>query len=256
MSDFQSHTGIEWQGNVGVVQYGGGVQRQLAIFYNKPVHNPLKSREAGRPIYENRVYVRVAPPGERLNVVDRPATRQDQALWPQQWAAFNQNKDQVPEGTPIEQLYPDKPAIAATLRASNVVTIEQLAELSAHAIENVGMGSQSWVNSAKKYVEQSQKGVAIVQHRRDLEERDGQIRVLNQQIEMLKQQVSALQANNQANGLSVADIQKMIAAAQIRPEMPAANKVTGPNFDPSTAQINANRQEIGLGKPRKSRVKV
>ena len=36
-----------------------------------------------------------------------------------------QNKAQVPEGTPIDLLYPENPAIGATLRGSGVQTIEQ-----------------------------------------------------------------------------------------------------------------------------------
>jgi hypothetical protein len=254
MSDFQSHTDINWTGNVGVVQYGGGPQRQIAMFYNKPVHNAVKSRESGRPIFETRVYVRVAPPGERLNIVDRPATRQDQQIWPREWALFAQNKEQIPEGTPVSQLFPDKPAVTATLQASNVITVEQLAELSANAIENIGMGAQEWVNKAKKYVEMSNKGVGIVKHQNDLEERDREIRVLKQQIELMKQEVNNLRANAQAGSVSMDDIQKMIAAQMQRPVMPASNNTRSDAFDSATAQINATHATREIGK--RKRVKV
>lgn len=256
MSDFQTHTDINWHGDIGIVQYGGGAQRQIAQFYHRPVQNPAKSRESGRPIFEDRIFIRVAPPGERLNVVDRPATRQDQQIWAREWALFSQNKEQVPEGTPVNQLFADKPAVVATLQASNVVTVEQLAELSANAIENVGMGAQAWVNKAKQYLEMANKSVGIVKHQHDLEERDREIKVLKQQIEMLKQEVDSLQASKTANGLTVDDIQRMISAAQIRPEMPAANKVHGANFDIATAQINALSPTADIAKQRKKRVKI
>src|SRR5580692_3058969 len=97
----------------GMVEIAGGARAQHAIFYNKSVHNPKKSQEHGRPVFDDHIYVRVAPPGERLNVVDRPATQQDKRIWPMQWAAFEQNKDQTPEGTPVDLMYPDKPAVAA-----------------------------------------------------------------------------------------------------------------------------------------------
>ena len=69
MDDFQGHTGIKWQGDVGVVQYGGGDSKQVVMFYLKPVRNPAKSAEMGRPYFDDKVFVRIHPPGERLNIV-------------------------------------------------------------------------------------------------------------------------------------------------------------------------------------------
>ncbi len=70
MSDFSSPTGINWRGDVGVVEYGND-RSMVAIFYNKPVHNPAKSVKDGHPFYEDQVFVRIHPPGERLNIVER-----------------------------------------------------------------------------------------------------------------------------------------------------------------------------------------
>jgi hypothetical protein len=222
--DFSSHTGIVWNGNVGMVEYGGGARGQLAIFYHKSVHNPQRSQQEGRPVFEDRVFVRVAPPGERLNIVDRPATRQDQQRWPQQWALFQQNKEQTPEGTPIELLYPEKPAVAATLRANGVMTIESCAELSGHAIDSIGMGAQSWVNAAQKYVSYANRGVAITQHRKDLEERDRKIRIQDQQIEELQNQISQLLASKASDSKQLSAIQEMLAGAMGHPKRPMSRK--------------------------------
>src|SRR5258708_25769374 len=100
-----SNTGImQWQGD-----WGGIVKMEkdnnVAMFYNKAVNNPAKSAEQGRPVYENRVFVRIAPPGERLNIVDRPLQENDKHRYPIQWAQFQQNREQLPEGTPIDLLY-------------------------------------------------------------------------------------------------------------------------------------------------------
>src|SRR5574337_1408474 len=106
MDEFASHTGIRWNGNVGTVEYGGGDSKMVVLFYNKARHNPAKSQEAGRPVYDEAVFVKIHPPGERLNIVDRPATVQDQRRFPVQWAQFKENREQIPEGTPIDLLYP------------------------------------------------------------------------------------------------------------------------------------------------------
>lgn len=149
---FASHTGINWQGNVGVVEYGND-RNMIAMFYVKSVLVPAKSNEHGRPYHEDQVFVRIHPPGERLNIVDRPVKDSDKRRWPIQWAQFQQNQEQHPEGTPVDLLYPAHPSVAATLRANGVFTIEQCAELSGPAIDSIGMGAQRYSNDAKKYLE-------------------------------------------------------------------------------------------------------
>jgi hypothetical protein len=232
--DFTNHTNIHWNGSVGVVEYGGGARGQLAIFYHKSVHNPQRSQQEGRPVFEDRIFVRVAPPGERLNIVDRPATRSDQQRWPQQWALFQQNKEQTPEGTPIELLYPEKPAVAATLRANGVMTIEACSELSGNAIDSIGMGAQTWVNAAQKYVAFANKGVAITQHRKDLEERDRQIKVLTQQIDSLQDEIAQLLSSKASDSRQLSAIQEMLAGAMGHPRR-TMSKTPQYTYDPDAA---------------------
>lgn len=250
MDDFQSHSNIQWHGDVGTVQYGGGDKTMVCLFYNKSVHNPAKSQEQGTPIYQDQVYVRIHPPGERFNIIDRPAKGEDSRRFPQQWAAFMQQKEQTTEGTPIDLLYPEQPSIASMLRASGVHTIEQCAGLSGAAIDSIGMGSQKYVNAAVKYMEYANKGVGAAQLRKELESRDGQIRVLTQQIDQLKSEVNRLSSSNGA-GMDLAKIQELIAGAMGRPVMPQAGhgQLPGPAFDAATAQINATHAGA-MPKPR------
>jgi hypothetical protein len=231
--DFTSPTNITWQGHTGLVEYGGGDKGMIARFYNRPMPNPAKSKELGRPYFEDKIYVIVHPPGERLNIVDREATGQDTRRWPMQWQQFQQNKQQQPDGTPIDLLYPEQPAVAATLRANGVSTIELCSELSAQAIDNIGMGCQRYVNDAKKFLEASAKGVKASQMRIELEERDREIRTLKSMVESLKSRVEELTSG--AQGVpDLASLQALLAASMGRPtHMP--NKA----FDPQSAMINA-----------------
>lgn len=250
--DFVSHTGIDWHGDVGTVQYGGGDRNMVVMFYTKAVQNPQKSLQNGRPIFEDQVYVRIHPPGERLNIVDRPANGNDKRRWPVQWMQFHENREQTPDGTPIDLLYPDQPSVAASLRASNVHTIEQCAELSALAIETIGMGAQHHVNAAKKYLEASQKGVGANQLRKELEERDGRIRTLEHQIELMRAEINS--QKNQNGTVSVEQIQAFLAGMQGRPQFPQQG-APAPVFDAQTAQINAVHKTEDL-KPKRTRQRV
>jgi len=251
---FASPTGIDWRGDVGVVQYGGGDRNMVALFFNKAVHNPAKSTQAGRPVFEDVIYVRIHPPGERLNIVERPANNQDKRRFAQQWMQFQQHAEQMPEGTPIDLLYPDHPSVSAMLRAHGVFTIEQCAGLSGPAIEEIGMGAQRYSNDAAKYLEASNKGVKASQLRRELEERDSQIRTLTQTVETLKAEVERLRGVT-AQSVDLQQIQQLIAGQQVRPQYPAsAPKQMARAFDPQTAQINATHataQIAGAAKGKK-----
>ena len=249
---FASPSNINMTGHVGVVEYGGGDKGMVAIFFNKAVHHPAKSMELGRPVYENQVFIRVHPPGERLNIVERPAKDDDRRRWPVQWAQFQQNRQQLPEGTPVDLLYPDHPAIAATLRAHNVHTVEQLADLSATAIENIGMGAQRYVNAAKDFLEKANKGVSIAQHRKDLEDRDREIGTLKRLIEEQAQEIQLMRQNNAQSGISMSDLQKLLSGLQQRPQFPQNPQNLAAPFDSSTAMIN-NTHDSNLGPTRRRR---
>lgn len=257
MEDFTSATNINWNGYVGTVEYGGGSKNMVAMFYNKPTPNPGKSVEAGRPIFEDLVYVRIHPPGERLNIVDRPATSNDQRRFPVQWNQFKEQRQQVPEGTPIDLLYPEHPSIGATLRAAGVHTVEQCAELSGTAIDQMGMGSQRYCNDAQKYLQAANKGVTASTLRHELDERDSQIRTLTNTIEKLKSEVQRLsEINTQSVDLDA--VRKLIAGQQSRPQFPeAAPKQMDRGFDSQTAMINSTHStaEISRGSRSRSRIK-
>lgn len=116
---------------------------------------------------------------------------------------------------PLSLLFPAKPEIESTLRGYNIHTVEQLAGLSAQGISTVGMGAQDWVNAAKRYMEQANKGVNHHQHEKDLAERDAKIAALTRQ---------------------VAEVTALVQQQQSRNQQP------NPNYDFQTAQINTTHQ--------------
>lgn len=230
--EFSAPTNIHWRGDTGVVEYGGGDRSMVVMFYNKPVPDPAKARETGKPYFVDKIYMRAHPPGERLNIVDRPATDADKRRWPMQWQQFTQQKEQHPEGAPIELLYPDHPSVAAMMRANNVATIEQCAELSAHAIENIGMGAQRFSNDAKKWLEYANKGASLSQMRHELETRDREIKVLRKSVDELKGLIEEMRtAATQPN---LGQVQAMLAGIMQRPQ-----HMPNQTFDAATAMINA-----------------
>jgi hypothetical protein len=194
MNDFGGSrpTGIDWQGSGhGMVRFGED-SRLVVIFYVRSVRNEIKSKEIGAPYHDNVTFVRIHEPGERLNVVDRPMQSADKARFPLQWSKFLQNKEQIPEGTPIELLFPNNAALAENLKAQGVYTIQQCAKLSSNAIDNIGMGAQEYVNAANKYLESATSGIEFHKMREELARKDQDHRVLELKFNTLQGQFNAL----------------------------------------------------------------
>lgn len=253
MDEFAQHSDIKWNGDVGVVQYGPGDSKMIVMFYLKPVLNQGASQAENRPIYEDKTYVRIHPPGERLNIIDREATVQDKRRFPMQWHQFQQNAPQESTGTPIEMLYPAQPSVSAALRASGVHTIEQCAELSAHAIESIGMGAQQWVNEAARYIQVANKGVKHSEMKKALDDKDREINHLKHKLDLVMAEVANLR-DRASHAITTDEAQQMFANGGQPGRRPvfAPGKQLNKNFDVQTAQIAATHATKDLAKPKKA----
>jgi hypothetical protein len=198
--DGPSPQGIDWQGGVGnwgIARYGDD-RRTIVLFHREKVRNSINSEAAGRPIFDEWDFVRIQHPGEREQTVDRKVQESDKMRWPREWAQYQKGQEQKVDGTPLDLLFPNHPSIAANLAGLGITVVEQLANLSATAMHNVGMGAQDYVNYARTYLEHAKKGVGFHEMQKQLAERDAKIRIQGQQIEGLMSQVAQLLKQNAA----------------------------------------------------------
>ena len=66
-----------------------GADARLAVsFYKKPVENVVKTEQEGRPIYEDKVFVRILVPGDSLSIIDTFAHEDHKKRFPVQWQHF------------------------------------------------------------------------------------------------------------------------------------------------------------------------
>lgn len=230
MSEYASPTNIQWSGQgYGMAQFGSD-DKLIVTFYTRPVENTAKSIQAGRKICENVDYVMIYHPGEgNTNKIDRPANGEDKRRFPRQWDMYIHNRTQVPEGTPIDLLYPNNPAQAENLKAMGVFTIEQAVNLSAHAQDRVGMGAMDIVNKAKNYLENAAKGVNFHKH-------DAEIKRLNQELKIRDEAIAKLRAQMDQLMKKLAD--------------PILNSNSPPwtGSDEQTQRINANHPTREIAK--------
>lgn len=154
---YEPQAELQMQGDFGIVRYGND-KHLVVIFYMKSVPNPLKSAAAGVRFHDAVPYVRIHAPGERDQIIDRPVKDEDKVRFAARWREFEAGREQVSDGIPIDMLFPTHPQIADNLRSYGVHTVEQCANMSAHALDSIGMGAQDYKNRAKDYMEAASAG--------------------------------------------------------------------------------------------------
>jgi len=137
----------------------GDDSKVFAQFYNRAMIDGIATKEAGRTITKDVPHVRIIQPGEsRLSVYDQPATNDDAARFPRQWAAFKAGEEQTVAGSPLSLLFPQSPATVDNLNRCGIRTIEMLAAANDAALQEMGMGARSFQEKAKQYLAQADKG--------------------------------------------------------------------------------------------------
>lgn len=175
-------------------------------FYPKSVQMGQASLEAGRPIFQSTLFIRIQQPGER-DCLDTRASAEHIQKYMAQYQRFLERRgsDKI-EGTPLDSLFPAHPDTVETLRYFKVYTVEQLAALSDTAQGTIGHGAFEWKMKARNYLEVTEKGKgfaaaeaaketlerAVRKAEADKALQDQQIAALTQQIGQLTQQIQVM----------------------------------------------------------------
>lgn len=165
-------------------------------FYAGVRQNEIKSAEAGRPIFDDADFVRINIPGDVKSSYVARVTAEHKMRFPMQWQAYLIGASQDQQGIPLEKLPGMSLSLAASLRASNITTIEQLATLSdslatgLHGINELRRKAQAMValakgNEAKEFVNE------------ELAKRDAEISELRAQMASLLESKAVVEAPKQ-----------------------------------------------------------
>ena len=99
-------------------------------FYAGVVKNEIKSAEAGRPIFDDADFVRINIPGDAKASYESRVELEHKRRFPAQWNAYLAGVSQDAEGMSLDKMPGMSLSLRASLRASNITTVEQLATLS------------------------------------------------------------------------------------------------------------------------------
>ena len=137
-----------------------GDENLLVKFYHKAVPDQNRTKEEGRPIYKEVVYIDIRQPGNRTSAVARPVRQTDIARFPKHYERFMARQDQETyEGTPLKEWPGLTRGQVEEMKFFNVHTVEQLAAVSDSNASNF-MGLQALKTKAKAYLEASKDNAA------------------------------------------------------------------------------------------------
>jgi hypothetical protein len=130
---------------------GAGDEKLFVQFHKSFLKNEGESIAQGRPIFDDTIFVKIFTPGDRNNIIDRPATEIDKRRFAKQFAAFEGDKEQT-TGTPLAEWPVVSRSMAEELKYMGFVTVEQLANAGDAALSKMA-GLSSFKAKAAAYLE-------------------------------------------------------------------------------------------------------
>lgn len=153
-------------------------------FYTKAVMNTFKSAEEGRPIFDEKEYVRVIIPGDKNSVLDTPVNAEYRARFQERYDKFKKGQEQAQSGTPLEVWPQMTVGMVAELKAMHISTVEQLAELPDQLAQKI-MGAHMWRQKAQAFLDSAAGDKVNTKMAAELEKRDAEITALKEQMTLL-----------------------------------------------------------------------
>lgn len=152
-------------------------------FYAKAVINPIKSQAAGRPVYDQKDYIKIFMPGTQLSSIDAPMTDGNyMQRFGDKYRKWKETQENIMAGTPLmafPQLFGNV-ALIAELNAMHIHTVEQLADLPDIATQKI-MGGLELRKRAGEYLASSKAGAE-----------DAEKAAMKAELEALKAQMAEL----------------------------------------------------------------
>lgn len=162
---------------VSEVQYGG-TKKNMVEFFQDKVFMEFLSKKEGRKIYEARDFLRTYIPGNKLSIFVRAVTEQDKIQYSKEWAAYQSQHEQIPDGIPLESCLMLNVADVANLKALRIHTIEQLMEMPDGNVSNLGLGMVTLRNKVRQWYEGTHKASHANQQQARIEQLERDILAL------------------------------------------------------------------------------
>jgi hypothetical protein len=156
-----------------------------------PVKDGRASQQAGRAVYKDVEFVRIAVPGDRNSLYFQPAQDSHRARFPQAYHAFKQRDHTPIVGTPIEHWAPVSRAVALNLKAMHVHTVEDLAVVHDGNIDHIGANGRELREQAKAWLASAERSAETLKLAKDKQALQDQLAAMQAQLVALQDQVGS-----------------------------------------------------------------
>jgi len=159
-------------------------------FYIRADLNSFKSAQEGRPIFDEVDYIRIIIPGDKNSILDTQVTEEHKHRFENQYQRFKKNQEQAVSGTPLEVWPQMTVGQVAELKAMNVHTVEQLADMPDQLAQKI-MGNHGLRAKAKLFLDAAAGEAGNTKMVAELEKRDNEIKLLRDQMDQLMKTTAA-----------------------------------------------------------------
>jgi hypothetical protein len=156
-------------------------------FYEDALEIPFKSEQEGRPVYEQRVFVRIMVPGDATSIIETPATEQHKQESRRQFERFEKGMKDVIDGTPLSMWPVVNKSQVKECEFFEIRSVEQLAELSDSTCKRMGMGYMELRSKAKAWLLAAKDSALVTRQAAENDRLQGEIEALKEQIAQMAQ---------------------------------------------------------------------
>ncbi len=197
----------------------------LGTFYMHAKQNNYKTKEQGRAVYDDIPYIKIIIPGDKNQIVDRPANDADKQRYVEAWGRFEAGRSGLAEGTAIERWPYLTPAQIMEMRALGIQTVEQIASTSDANLKLFGMNGRELREQAEQYLQPTDETVVAL--RSELQQKDQRIKELEVAQGRMERALDALEDRTQS----------------------AATAYSEPTAAPTVADLTAQAEPVEADQP-------
>jgi hypothetical protein len=165
-------------------------QGKNAVFFHPvQVQNDFKTAEAGRPIFQEQIFIKKLISGDNTLIIDRKMRATDEDEHPKEWEMFKNKRLNIVPGTPIDAWHILSETQKAEFKALNIFTIDQFAQLPDIAGLKI-MGFNELRTKARTFISASKDSEVFAAMKTDM---DAKLETKSKEIDELRKMIESFQ---------------------------------------------------------------
>jgi len=165
----------------------------LATFSDEYIPNEFQTENQGKVVYDHFIQITLEYPGNNLSNFmyrfrpEEAGSSQWPKRFPRQWEAFKNQREQIPDGTPVEHWPPLDKKRVLELKAAKIYTVEQIASLTDMTGPNMGLDWRKLRDLAIAFVKPNEALVQTAKLSKENEDLKNKMEVMERQLSQLSQ---------------------------------------------------------------------